>query len=95
MQAGQVMGTVCVIDTVPRTLEPRQLNALRALARQVSTLLEQRKGLILAEREARRLAQTREVLRQSEAQMALAAEAAGIASWFFDPVRNVVGGDLQ
>ncbi len=25
--------------------------------------------------------------------MTLAAEAAGIASWFFDPVRNIVGGD--
>ncbi len=41
--SGQVLGTVCVIDTVPRTLEPRQTAALEALARQVTALVEQRR----------------------------------------------------
>ena len=95
MQGGHVLGTVCVIDTVPRTLSQKQLDALRALARQTSILLDQRRGLLDAEREAKRVADIREELRQSEAQMTLAAEAAGIASWFFDPVRNIVGGDTM
>ena len=93
MQDGHVLGTVCVIDTVPRTLSPKQLDALQALARQTSMLLDQRKGLMDARREAKRLAEIRKNLQQTEAQMTLAAEAAGIASWFFDPVRNIVGGD--
>jgi PAS domain S-box-containing protein len=93
LQAGHVLGTVCVIDTIPRSLSAKQLSALQALARQTSILLDQRKGLMDAKREAKRLSDTRENLRQSEAQMTLAAEAAGIASWYFDPARNVVGGD--
>jgi PAS domain S-box-containing protein len=40
--AGQVMGTVCVIDTVPRELSLDMIEALEALARQVTVLLEQR-----------------------------------------------------
>jgi PAS domain S-box-containing protein len=72
-----------------------QLSALEALARQTSALLDQRKALMDARIEATRLADTRESLRESEAQMALAAEAAGIAAWFFDPVRNIVGGDAK
>lgn len=56
-------------------------------------ILDQRKALIDAALEATRLAVTRENFRLSEAQMTLAAEAAGIASWFFDPMRNIVGGD--
>ncbi|RXH56863.1 GAF domain-containing sensor histidine kinase [Granulicella sibirica] len=42
---GEVLGTVCVIDTKPRVLEPRQIAALEALARQVMTLLELRRTI--------------------------------------------------
>ena len=93
LQGGYVLGTVCVIDTVPRKLSAKQLSALEALARQASTLLDHRKALMDATIEAHRLSDTRESLRQTEAQMTLAAEAAGIAAWFFDPARNIVGGD--
>ena len=39
---GQVLGTVCVIDTVPRVLSPERIEALEALARQVQELFKQR-----------------------------------------------------
>jgi PAS domain S-box-containing protein len=39
---GQVLGTVCVIDTVPRALSSERIEALEALARQVQGLFEQR-----------------------------------------------------
>ena len=42
MSDGQPMGTVCVIDTVPRTLTPAQAEALKALARQTTALFESR-----------------------------------------------------
>lgn len=40
---GFTLGTVCVIDMVPRTLTPHQTEALQILSRQVSTLLKTRK----------------------------------------------------
>ncbi|RRA48080.1 GAF domain-containing protein [Acidipila sp. EB88] len=95
LHGGHVLGTVCVIDTVPRTLSSKQLSALEALARQTSVLLDHRKALMDAASEAKRLSDTRENLRESELQMTLAAEAAGIAAWFFDPARNIVGGDAK
>jgi signal transduction histidine kinase/ActR/RegA family two-component response regulator len=42
---GQPLGTLCVLDVVPRTLTPQQLDALRALSRQVMTQLELRRSL--------------------------------------------------
>jgi PAS domain S-box-containing protein len=40
---GHAIGTLCVIDRVPRELEPGQAEALRALGRQVVRLLEERR----------------------------------------------------
>lgn len=48
---GHALGTICVTDRVPRTLTPDQLEALRALARQVVAQLELRRRL-REEREA-------------------------------------------
>ena len=42
---GQPLGTLCVLDVVPRTLTRRQLEALRAMARQVMAQLELRRSL--------------------------------------------------
>jgi two-component system, NtrC family, sensor kinase len=38
------LGTLCVIDSAPRTLQPRQIETLTALARQVVKLLEFRRN---------------------------------------------------
>lgn len=91
--AGLVLGTVCVIDTVPRRLEERQIKALEALARQVTALLEQRRTTTASKQESLRLIEAQTELEQSEAQLALAGEAAGIASWMYDPVGQIVVGD--
>jgi GAF domain-containing protein len=48
---GHGLGALCVIDNKPRTLSPSQLNALKALARQVVVVLELRRmaaGLAVA-----------------------------------------------
>jgi diguanylate cyclase (GGDEF)-like protein/PAS domain S-box-containing protein len=41
---GHALGTLCVIDRVPRVLQPAQLTALRALRRAVTTEFELRRG---------------------------------------------------
>lgn len=46
---GHPLGTVCVIDTQPRQLNPEQRETLTALARQTMALLELRKALFDAE----------------------------------------------
>lgn len=40
---GEALGTLCVMDYAPRTLEPQQAEALAALSRQVMVLLDQRR----------------------------------------------------
>ena len=45
-QSGHTLGTLCVLDRVPRSLSPAQQNALRVLSRQVVTQIEQRRQII-------------------------------------------------
>jgi two-component system, NtrC family, sensor kinase len=47
--AGHVLGTVCVIDTAPRSLTPIQIAALEALARHTMALIEMRHALQIAQ----------------------------------------------
>jgi PAS domain-containing protein len=50
---GHALGTLCVLDRVPRKLAPAQLDALRALARQVVAQLELRRRLQREREQAR------------------------------------------
>ena len=50
---GNAMGTLCVIDRVPRTLDESQREALRVLGRQVVSLLQLRRAKGEAERESK------------------------------------------
>lgn len=42
--SGHALGTVCVLDVVPRTIDPAQIETLRFLAQQVITRLEERRA---------------------------------------------------
>ena len=55
--SGLVIGTICVIDTVPRSggLDAGQIAAIEALARQVMTLLDQRRLIVLHDERASEL----------------------------------------
>jgi anti-sigma regulatory factor (Ser/Thr protein kinase) len=71
---GHALGTLCVADTVPRTLTPAQVEALQALGRQTLAQLELRRNIhelssALAERDRAEQAQRQLV---SELQNALA-----------------------
>ncbi|MDP2868793.1 PAS domain-containing protein [Methyloversatilis sp.] len=73
---GEVLGTLCVIDWVPRRLDALQRQALRTLADQVMTQLQLRRQLQLR-------ARTEAALHESEErwQFALAGNAQGVWDW--------------
>ncbi|WP_180754401.1 GAF domain-containing DNA-binding protein [Hymenobacter sp. DG01] len=52
---GQMLGTICTIDTVPRRLTEEQRDALRILAREVVSHLELRRARIQLEEEKHKL----------------------------------------
>ena len=53
--SGHALGTLCVLDTRPRELAPFQIEALRALSRQVVAQLELRRTLYRMEEQTRSL----------------------------------------
>ena len=67
MPGGHVLGTVCVVDTVPRTLDDSQLQALQALSRQTTALLELRQRTLLAERQSVQVERARTLLNRTGA----------------------------
>ena len=63
---GHALGTICVLDFIPRTPSPAQLDALRALAHQVVSLLELRRARAVLERSLEQRAADHKALRASE-----------------------------
>jgi len=61
---GHALGTLCVIDRVPRELSPLQVEALRTLGHQVMTQLELQRHVVALARTATESKQTAEALRQ-------------------------------
>lgn len=83
---GYCLGTLCVIDQVPRNLTPEQRTALEALARQVVTQLELRKNLREVESAVVQLARREGELAASEQKYRSLIEAAKDA---------VIGADMN
>lgn len=63
---GYILGTICILDHVPRQLNQNQINALQILSRQVVTQLELRRSLIELTRTSAERQQPEELLRRSE-----------------------------
>lgn len=83
---GFPIGSLCVIDLVPRQLTSDQERALRLLARQASSQLEAKRQLALQEQIAAERVQAEEALRRSEARLKEAQAVAQIGSWEYSLV---------
>jgi len=79
---GYTLGTLCVIDRVPRTLSPRKLRALEALARQVMIQLELRLKAIEVDKAST-------ALRQTEKLAAVGRLASAISHEINNPLQSV------
>ncbi|MBW4683934.1 MAG: GAF domain-containing protein [Komarekiella atlantica HA4396-MV6] len=81
---GDMVGTLCVLDQVPRELSQKQMDALMALSRQVISQLELRRNLAEVSRFAEELKRTETSLRESEQRLKLALQTARLGSWQLD-----------
>ena len=78
---GQVVGTLCVIDTVPRSISPEQIHSLEAISRLVMKQLEIRIGLNQLAEIKTEYEQAKEALDESES----------IIKSFFDSAPMMMG----
>jgi len=69
---GQSLGTLCVIDNIPRTLRPEQKRALQTLSRHVMTQLELRRRSLELARAAGERDSIRRDLQKARAELAQA-----------------------
>src|SRR5207245_8625115 len=76
---GYVLGTLCVIDHVPRDLSVEQRDALRALSRQVVSQLELRRHVAMMSRTIVERARAQEALRENEERLRSVVESAADA----------------
>lgn len=82
---GFPIGTLCAIDTVPRHLNPEQLEALRVLGRQVISQMELRINLVKLNRSIKRQKQVEAKLRASDEQIVNFLEGMSDAFFALDP----------
>ncbi|XGV96885.1 MAG: ATP-binding protein [Leptolyngbya sp. BL-A-14] len=90
MPDGHALGTLCVVDFVPRDLTPRQIDSLKALGRQVVAQLELRRKLLDFEHLTRELQHNEAALRESETRFRTIADSAPVLIWIDDPARGCI-----
>lgn len=78
---GHALGTLCVVDFVPRELSDSQVEALQALSRQVIAQLELRRKLMEAERLTHQAQRSEAVLRESEERFRTIADNSPVLIW--------------
>ena len=92
---GHALGTLCVIDRVPRRLKPEQEEALRVLGRQVNAQLDLRRNLLKLMRTYEDLAATQEklaaVLRSATTVAIIATNPKGFVTLFNPGAERLLG----
>lgn len=78
---GHALGTICVIDFVPRELGTAQIEALQTLGRQVVAQLELRRNLLESERLIQEARHREAALRESEERFRMIANSAPVLIW--------------
>jgi diguanylate cyclase (GGDEF)-like protein/PAS domain S-box-containing protein len=81
---GARVGTLCVIDRRPRSLDDKQRGVLRLLSIAVAQLLEGRAAIHASERSRRVLAASELALRHSQEFLDRTGNVAGVGGWEFD-----------
>ena len=87
---GHQLGALCVVDRVPRELSQNQIDALRAIGRQVVAQLELRRRLIESERFTRELQHNEAALRESEERFRTMANNSPALIWIDDSNQQAV-----
>jgi diguanylate cyclase (GGDEF)-like protein/PAS domain S-box-containing protein len=86
---GYPLGALCVIDSTPRTLNQVQIDALNALARQLSICLESRLAKVRQEEIAEKLRQTESTLELSRRRFEELFQNMAVASYTTDTIGTI------
>ncbi len=92
---GHVIGTLCVLDQIPRSLSSEQVEGLQLLSRQVVNQLELRRNLAALASSTIKHQRNEEALRQSEERLRFALDAAQMGEWNFDILTNTTHRSLK
>ncbi|MBD2020892.1 PAS domain S-box protein [Leptolyngbya sp. FACHB-36] len=87
---GHALGTICVVDFVPRELSSSQIQALQVLGRQVVAQLELRRGLLESERLMREAQSKEAALSESEERFRTMADSAPFLIWMNGPDKQPI-----
>jgi signal transduction histidine kinase/DNA-binding NarL/FixJ family response regulator len=95
LSGGERVGTLCVIDRQPQTLNTTQRDILRSLALAAAQALEGRKAMRALHHTAQTLSHTKSVLTEAQERMQLATDCGGIGIWDLDLVSGELLWDAQ